>query len=300
MLSNFKNFVFIIIVIVSCKHGDTTQPQNPSLNCQLTEYQSSSSTNTFIQTYGYNEQSILKEITGSIDISIERNNDGYIKSTDWIRNYTPEFSYDSQGRLKKIVSAYFLPSGAQAYYQFFEYNAKGHLSQSTWIPSGDHGLQLMYNSDIEAFMLTAISNYDTITSYSKRERFTYALKNILCTKYLVDKNKLTVGEIRNQWSDSSPGHRVERAWTVTKYDGRNSPYDSADWRTMNMFLGIASLNGDSFPELGNVLEKTNPVVSYSGDNSQRSYIYNNEGYPISGTYIDAAFEANLTWKYNCK
>lgn len=176
MLSNFKYYVFIIIATFSCKHSDTPKPQELSLNCKLTEYQSSTSTNAFIQTYGYDEQLTLKEIKSSVNVNIERNNDGQIRSIDWIGTYTPEFSYDSQGRLKKIVSAYVLPSGPQSNYEFFEYDLKGHLSQSTWIPAGDNNLQLMYNSNIDAFISTAISNYDTITSYSKKERFAYALK----------------------------------------------------------------------------------------------------------------------------
>lgn len=67
-----------------------------------------------------------------------------------------------------------------------------------------------------------------------------------------------------------------------------------------MYLNDASLNGDRFPELGNVLKKINPLSGFSGNNSQRSYVYNNDAYPISGTYVSSASKVNLAWKYNCK
>lgn len=67
-----------------------------------------------------------------------------------------------------------------------------------------------------------------------------------------------------------------------------------------MYLGESSLNGDNFPEFGNVLEKTSTLTAFSGNNYERSCVYTIDGYPESGTYVDSYLNVNLTWKYNCK
>ncbi|SEJ43730.1 hypothetical protein SAMN05216327_110101 [Dyadobacter sp. SG02] len=298
MLLNLRYFLLIIIVIASCKHSDTPSPQHSPSKCQVIEFQVDYGSDSDAFVYLYDEKSILKVVTGSRDINIERNNDGQIKGVDWFRNGTPEFFYNSQGRLEKIVSA----RGA---YEFFEYDSKGHLSQSTWFPDGDHGLETMYNPNFEAFVSAAISKFNTVTDYSKKESFVRGLGLTICTKYLVDEKGSTVSEFRNMIS-TSPGHkfgdRVEELWVVTKYDGKNSPYNSADWRPISIYINKGSLNDDRFPELGNVLEKTSKFSGFSGDNCTRSYVYNEDGYPISGRHIDKNLDANLnlTWRYNCK
>lgn len=153
MLLNLRNFILITIFIFSCKRSDTPNPQNSSLKCQLVGYKEDDGRNSYESIYVYNDKSVLKEvkwISRNEVIDIEHNNDGQIKGVDWLGSGTPEFFYDSKGRLKKIVTA------SQSY-SFFEYDSKGHLSQSTWFPNGDHGLETMYNPNFEASLFQFLS-----------------------------------------------------------------------------------------------------------------------------------------------
>jgi|GEM_PF-2857287 len=295
MLLNLRNFTFIIIVIFSCKRSDTPNPQNSSLKCQLVGYKEDDGRNSYESIYVYNDKSVLKEIkriSNSEVIDIEYNNDGQIKGVDWLGSGTPEFFYDSKGRLKKIVTA-------SRSYSFFEYDSNGHLSQSTWFPNGDHGLETMYNPNFESFVSAVISKYNSTLDYSKQQSLVRGMGYTICTKYSVDEKNLTVTEIRNISTFRKFGDRVEELFTTTKYDGKNSPYNSADWRAISLYIIRGSLNDDRFPELGNVIEKTSKISGYSGDNSKRSYAYNGDGYPISGKYVDTSLSVDLTWTYKC-
>ena len=296
MLSKFQYLAFIIVVF-SCKHSETPKPQNSSQNCQVTEFQLSGM-NTYAETYVYNEQSNLKEIRSSNGGIIESNNEGQIKSIDWQSN-TPEFFYDIQGRIKKMVVPNTVPSGFGYTYTFYEYDSKGHLSQKTWFPWGSDELSALYNPDFKIFVAAVVSKYSSMTNSWEQEKFMEQMELTICTKYLVDERNLTVTEIRSMLNRSLI-NRVEEVWTVTNYDGKNNPYRSAEWRPITMYSGELSLKSDLFPELGNALEKTSKFTDFSWNNYKRSYVYNSDGYPESGTYADSYSKINLTWKYNCK
>jgi hypothetical protein len=304
-ISRFTIFLVFNILLSACKKDDEPSVENNLDNSNLIEYQEDGGDRVYKEIYAYDTNFNLTgaalSLTDGInrDVSVKYNEKGQLQNTDWLIWYTPEFFYDSEGRLRKIVTAHAVPGGPEYTYSFLEYDKKGHLSQKTSFYAGNLGLQDLYNADFNSFLEEVKNMYNGTDDYWQQEKIREALDNIYCSKYIVDEQTKTVTEIYNYASFANNrkfGDRVELIWDVTKYDGKKSPIGSNKWRHLNIFL-----NAKDFSELGNVLENSNESP---GRNTfeifKRTYEYNADGYPISAVQVSALKQTKLTWKYDCK
>lgn len=295
------SILLFFILIAGCKKDNAT-PET-AMDCLIKEYNNDRDNSPFTEIYSYDNDARLigiKQRSGGFvnDAILNYDSDGLIRSTNLLPFSEIEFLYDTQNRLSKIINTSNASGGTINTYAFYEYDLKGHLSQVTWIPGGNHSLQEIYRPDFNEFLKLATEQYNAAPDFYARDILKKSLDNTFCSKYSVNEKDLTVTKISNT-TVSAPnrkfGERIEGIQYIQKYDGKKNPKSSKSWRVMSFLLYSMD-----FSELGNIVENVDKS-SFEIDGSYKvDYQYNAIEYPVSAIYTFQNKKYNLTWKYDCK